>query len=93
MERLGVIEGGAFAKLEARGFKLRWQSRAFVGQKLGQQDQIWLPRLRPEHMGETQRPAYQRGVLRRRRGRYLHDGCRELKFVTEERTSLYAGKR
>ena len=28
MERLGVIEGGAFAKLQATGFKLRWPSRA-----------------------------------------------------------------
>ena len=60
----------AYAKLKATGFQLHWQSapqgRTGQGEE-GQQDEIHLPGLRTERMGEAGRPAHLRRVLRGQR--------------------------
>jgi hypothetical protein len=77
-----VMTGGpfaqAFAKLEATGFKLRWQSRPTgddpARKKKAASNQIHLHRLQPERMGEAGHAANLRRVLRRWRGRNFRHG-------------------
>jgi hypothetical protein len=85
----GAAFAEAYAKLKGRGFELHWQSAPGQGEA-GEQDEIHLPGLRTERLGQTRYCPNLRAVLRRWRGRDLCDarrdeprGPRSLKHLTQ----------